>query len=165
MLLHPPRARDGFETLARGRLGDMNRAGRAGVEGVHRAQRVDGLLDIAHRHADQSLLERTVLALLVLRSQVPRGRDDDLVTLDLAVLDRLAVVESAARGLPEAGARRRCWSQERGSTRSRRTSRPRSARRPTPSCTWRCRASRSGGWRYGRAWTGPRTGRPHGQAP
>ena len=104
MLLHPPRARDGFETLARGRLGDMDRAGRAGVEGVHRAQRVDGLLDVAHRHADQSLLKRTVLALLVLRSQVPRGRDDDLITLDFTVLDRLAVVKGATRGLPEAGA-------------------------------------------------------------
>ena len=82
----------------------MDRASRAGVEGVHRAQRVDGLLDIAHRHADQSLLERTVLALLVLRSQVPRGRDDDLVTLDLAVLNGLAVVKGATRGLPETGA-------------------------------------------------------------
>jgi hypothetical protein len=41
-----------------------------------------------------------VLAALVDGSEVPRRRDDDLITLDLAVLDALGVVERAARSLP-----------------------------------------------------------------
>ena len=85
MLLHPPRARHGLKGLAGRRLGHMNGASRARIEAVNGAERIDGHIDILNRHADQSLLERSVDALGVLRREVPRGRDDDLVTLDLAV--------------------------------------------------------------------------------
>ena len=90
--------------LAGTALRDVHGASGAGVEGVNRAQGVDGLLDVGHRNADERLLERAVLAVAVDGSQVPRGRDDDLVALDLAVDHLLGVVERAAGGLPEARA-------------------------------------------------------------
>ena len=87
--------------LARGRLGHMHSASGAGIEAVNGAQRVDRLLDVADRHADERLLERAVLALLVVRSEIPRGRNDNLIALDAAVFNLLSMVECAARCLPE----------------------------------------------------------------
>ena len=104
MLLHPPRIRDGFEVLARRRLGDVDSARHARVVAVNETQSVDGLFDIADRAADERLLDGAMLAILVDGSEVPRGRDDDLITLDLATGDLLGVVEGAARGLPETSA-------------------------------------------------------------
>ena len=71
---------------------------------MDRTQSVDGLLDVGHRHADQSLLQGAVVALRVMRREVPGGRDDDLVISDLAVLDLLGVVQGTTRSLPETGA-------------------------------------------------------------
>ena len=109
----------------------MHSASGAGVEAVNGTQRVDRLLHIGNGHADESLLQRAIVALRVVRREIPRGRNDDLVIGDLAALDLLGMVESATRGLPETGAfasgglRTRCLrrrsSRERGSTQSRRS--------------------------------------------
>ncbi len=65
---------------------------------------LDGVVRVCDRGADQRLLDRPALAGGVARPDVPGGRRDDLVVLDLAVLHLDPVAERAADRLGRAPA-------------------------------------------------------------
>ena len=83
----------------------MHSASGAGVKAVNGTQSVDGLFNGLNRAANKTLLQRTFLAMLVARSQVPSGRNDDLIAINLAVGNLFAVVQSTTRSFPEARTR------------------------------------------------------------
>src|SRR5208283_4016290 len=77
---------------------DVRSAGQAGVEGVDRAENLQGALRVGQRGAEQGRFIGSVLALGVARRGVPGGGDDALVIGDLAVLNVDPMGQRAARG-------------------------------------------------------------------
>jgi hypothetical protein len=82
-------------------VGQVDRAGDAGVEGMDGAQDLQRLLGIGDRGVEQRGLVGAGLVLLVARAGVPGRGHDALVILDLAVVDDHPVRQRAARRLVE----------------------------------------------------------------
>src|ERR1700734_1145655 len=68
-------------------IGEMHGTGKARIEGMDGAQRLERTLGISHRRAQQSQFVTRLFSVVVLRCGEPGGGDHRLIVGDAAVLD------------------------------------------------------------------------------
>src|SRR5690606_34420695 len=103
-LLHPPLAGVDGSLLTGSAFNHVNAATDSRIEASCNTTSFHGTLGIENRSSDQSLLHGTAYTVGVAGADVPRGRSDDLVVGDEAILDVHPVAQCTARGLPQTGA-------------------------------------------------------------